>query len=85
MTPERWRQVTAVFHGARVQEADRQGAFLDDACGQDAALRADVEALLRAQAAAGGFGDVPLSLEVLPELSAGILFQPVSRRGSRRP
>lgn len=74
MTPERWRQVTAVFHAARARETDGQRAFLDDACGSDVALRADVEALLAAQAAAGRFGDVPLSLEVLPELSAGILF-----------
>jgi serine/threonine protein kinase len=74
VTPERWRQVTAVFHAARARDADEQRAFLDDACGANAALRADVEALLAAQAAAGPFGDVPLSVEALPELSPGIMF-----------
>jgi Tol biopolymer transport system component len=81
VTPERWQQVTAVFHAARARTVDEQRAFLDDACGPDLALRAEVEALLGAQAAAGPFGDGPVSLEALPEISAGMLFGPYRVEG----
>ncbi len=48
MTPERWRQVTGVFHGALAREAVHRGAFLDQVCAGDLALRAEVDAMLAA-------------------------------------
>ena len=71
MTPERWRQLTAVFHGARAREPDAQRAFLDDACVGDASLRAEVDALLAAEAQARRAGNGPLSSGILPSLPAG--------------
>ncbi len=42
-----------LFHQARSRPADRRADFLDGACGNDAALRSKVEALLAADAEAG--------------------------------
>jgi serine/threonine protein kinase len=46
MTPDRWRQVTEIFHAARARGLAGRDAFLREACGQDASLRAEVDALL---------------------------------------
>jgi serine/threonine-protein kinase len=61
MTPERWRQITEVFHAALAKDTAARGALLDDACAGDAALRAEVNALLSAHEGAGGFGERPLA------------------------
>ncbi len=45
--------------------AERQ-QFLDGACGGDAALRSEVEALLEASAGAGSFLDAPAAAAVAP-------------------
>ena len=50
MTPERWRQVTEVFHAARAHDAATRAQYLDRACGDDRALREEVDAMLAAQA-----------------------------------
>ncbi|GJG89505.1 hypothetical protein tb265_46860 [Gemmatimonadetes bacterium T265] len=50
MTPERHRQMQAVFADAAERPATERVAFLDAACAGDAALRARVEALLAADA-----------------------------------
>ena len=55
MTPERWRQVTAIFHAARGREPATRGVFLDQACGGDASLRSEIEALLAAESDASRF------------------------------
>ncbi len=46
MDPERWRRVGEVFHRALEHGADERPRFLDEACGGDAALRAEVDSLL---------------------------------------
>ena len=48
MTPERWRQVTEVFHAARSRDAAARAEYLDDACAGDRALRDEVDAMLAA-------------------------------------
>src|SRR5262245_57444833 len=53
MTPERWRQVTAVFHEALTRDAPDRPLYLDEACANDAALRSEVEAMLSADAERG--------------------------------
>ena len=60
MTPDEWRQVTAVFHDALEREPDARPAFLDDACARTPAIRTEVERLLAAHRRAEGFGEVPV-------------------------
>jgi tRNA A-37 threonylcarbamoyl transferase component Bud32/tetratricopeptide (TPR) repeat protein len=50
---ERWRRVQEIFHAAADLPPREQQAWLDDACEGDGDLRAEVEAMLRADAAAG--------------------------------
>src|SRR3954469_18374926 len=53
MNPERWRQITAVFHDALARPPASRAAFLDAACEGDPALREEVRALLGADQNAG--------------------------------
>ncbi|HEY0284587.1 MAG TPA: protein kinase [Vicinamibacterales bacterium] len=59
MTPERWVRVKEVFHAAVEHRPAGRAAFLSTACGQDAALRAEVERLLSAHEQAASFIDKP--------------------------
>jgi len=43
---ERFERLDAIFRDAVRRPAHERAAFLDEACGDDAALRADVAALL---------------------------------------
>ena len=57
MTPERWRQITDVFHAALARDTAAREAFLEQACGADRDLRGEVDALLAAHRDAGRFGE----------------------------
>ena len=46
MTPERWRAVDAALQAALACEPERRDAVVAEACGDDAALRREVESLL---------------------------------------
>ena len=46
MTPERWKQVSQIYEGARIRPAAGRAAYLAEACADDEALRRDVQALL---------------------------------------
>jgi serine/threonine-protein kinase len=46
MTPERWRRLQDVFHGAAGLDPVKRPAFLDGACAGDAELRREVEDLI---------------------------------------
>src|SRR5262245_51014503 len=46
MDPERWRNVSRIYHAARALDADRRERLLRAECGDDASLRSDVESLL---------------------------------------
>ena len=63
MTDEarRWARVKALLETALDRPAEERPAFLDEACGEDRALRADVDSLLHAHAAAaaGSFAKHP--------------------------
>ena len=72
MTPDRWRQVTAVFYAARARDVDGQRAYLDEACAGDASLRAEVESLLAAESES--LGEAAITRAVLPALSHGVMF-----------
>jgi serine/threonine-protein kinase len=73
MTPERWQQVTAIFHAARTRDAAAREGFLAEACRGDASLRKDVDAILAADAGAGSFGERPLVASG-PSFDAGTVF-----------
>src|SRR6201990_1766645 len=49
-TPSHWEQVKELFHQAVELSTEERGAFLDERCRGDAALRDAVEGLLRADA-----------------------------------
>ena len=54
MKPERWQQISRLFHAALACEGDRT-AFLKQACADDEELRLDVESMLADQASAEAF------------------------------
>src|ERR671913_280079 len=56
---ERWHAVERVLDGALDLPPAQRPAFVETACGTDAALRAEVERMLRAQEDAGDFLEEP--------------------------
>jgi Tol biopolymer transport system component len=76
MTPERWRQVTGIFHAALARnEVDRR-ALLASMCGSDSGLRREVESMLAAHDQAGRFGDTPVFAIPAPSLEPGSSIGP---------
>jgi eukaryotic-like serine/threonine-protein kinase len=63
MEPDRWRPVEALCQAALERQASERAAFLAKACGDDEALRREVEALLAHEAEAAKFMEAP-ALEV---------------------
>jgi serine/threonine protein kinase/Tol biopolymer transport system component len=55
MTPDRWQRTEAIFHAARARSAAGRAAFLASACGDDDAMRREVESLLIDAASDDGF------------------------------
>src|SRR5437016_11597665 len=55
MTPERWEQVGKLYQAALALPPYERETFLDDACGDDTAIRREVESLLAAEDVAGSF------------------------------
>src|SRR2546426_6288479 len=55
MTPERWEQVGKLYQAALALQPDERETFLDDACGDDTAMRREVVSLLAAEDGAGSF------------------------------
>jgi serine/threonine protein kinase/cytochrome c-type biogenesis protein CcmH/NrfG len=55
MTPARFQTIEEIFLAALDQEADQVSAFLETACGGDAVLQREVEALLTSDQRAGPF------------------------------
>src|SRR5262245_7437671 len=73
MTADRWQQVDLLFHGAIARTGAARQAFLAESLA-DESIRQEVERLVRAHEAAGGFMDDPAAsaaFEVLadPELA----------------
>src|SRR3954462_10852361 len=59
MTPERWQQITGIFHAALLRDSGDRRPFMHEACGADESLRAEVEAMLAAHDRAGAAGSIP--------------------------
>src|SRR5258705_13661406 len=60
MTPERWRQLEAVFQAVVDLVPEERGQYLTEVCGDDLSLRGDIEALLRQHENAGNMLEAPL-------------------------
>jgi Tol biopolymer transport system component len=75
MTPERWKQVEALYHAARVRPLGERVAFLAGACPDDEALRRNVESLLNEPVSDDGFMDTPArpAAHIVPELAPGAM------------
>ena len=60
MTPEKWQRIEKVFHAALDRAPADREAFLNEACGADSELRAEVIKLLNSLIEAGEFIEQPL-------------------------
>ncbi len=67
MDPERWHQLSDVFHEALKQTPERRATFLEEACGGDTVLRDEVASLLAYHDQADEASDTATQL-VGPEL-----------------
>jgi hypothetical protein len=54
-----WRRVNDLFHLALDRSESERARFLDEACGSDMALRAEVQSLVDSHSQADGFMEVP--------------------------
>ena len=70
MTPERWKQIEPLYHAAHSRPPGERAAFLAEACGDDEALRRDVESLLNEPVSADGFLDGPVNPSTPPSSPA---------------
>lgn len=68
MDPTAWRRVKDVVAGALDRSGPERAAYLDEACGGDAELRAEVESLLGAYSRAGTFIERPAVLQLTTTL-----------------
>lgn len=64
MTPDSWQRLKALFEQALERVPAQQTAFLAEACGEDTALKHEVESLLASHREAGGFLSEPAALPV---------------------
>jgi eukaryotic-like serine/threonine-protein kinase len=55
MTPERWQQVSRIYHDALARDSGERASFLREACQDDEALRQEVESLLAQPASTDNF------------------------------
>jgi serine/threonine protein kinase len=67
MTPERWQQVSRIYHDALARDSGERASFLREACRDDEALRQEVESLLAQPASAEDLLAAP-ALAVVPGL-----------------
>ncbi len=64
MKKDLWQRAEELFHAALERPPEARRAFLDEACGEDAALRRQVDMLLLKDAQAGSFLEKPALADV---------------------
>ena len=84
MTPERWQRVREVFEAVVELPPAARGSYLERSCGDDAALREEVEALMAADDEAGSFLERPAVADVAPGPPTRAAPPRRPRRASRR-
>ncbi len=77
MGSDRWEKIVELFYAARRIESGRRGAFLAEACGEDDALRREIESLLDQDASGAGV------LEQVADQARH--WNPVAGPGAQRP
>jgi eukaryotic-like serine/threonine-protein kinase len=84
---ERWQQIEWLYHAAREMDASARADFLAKACGEDTALRAEVESLLAQDEEVGSFLQSPAiemaAASLASELSAAQGDDRPPRAGSK--
>jgi hypothetical protein len=78
MTPERWKQLDALFHEALELQGEARAAHLAKVCGGDEQLRAEAERLIAAHERESSFIDSPILAEAAA-LTDGANESPVGR------
>jgi serine/threonine protein kinase len=82
MEPDRWQRVERIYHAAMQCEPTDRNDLLDEACGQDATLRTEVESLLIYGASPVPFLEKP-AFEVLAEALAEDIRDTESKSSTR--
>jgi serine/threonine protein kinase len=59
MMPERWREIERLYHAALERSIEERAAFLTEACGNDGALRRELDSLLEYHTRARDFIETP--------------------------
>jgi TolB-like protein len=80
VTPERWQDVERLYHEALQREPEVRAAFLDEMCGPDAELLAEVQSLL----GAGGRQSTFLETSVLQDAARRLALGHSGRLAPRR-
>ncbi|HSC30050.1 MAG TPA: protein kinase, partial [Vicinamibacterales bacterium] len=70
-SPDRARRIESLCHAALARPAGERGAFLAEACGDDAALRAEVESLIAGAESAPSFLESPVAAVSSPSSLIG--------------
>jgi serine/threonine-protein kinase len=70
MKPEQWHEVERLFHAALERLPEARGAFLDEACGKDSALRRQLEMLIAKDEPVGSFLEKPVLADAAGAFSA---------------
>jgi serine/threonine-protein kinase len=87
LTPERWRQLAPILDEALDLEPEARAAYLERACSGEAGLRADVLALLDADAASGRFLEsaaeayLEIPISITGEAAGAATLSPGARLG----
>jgi Tol biopolymer transport system component len=72
MTPERWQQVSRIYHDALTQDPQAREEFVRDACGGDEAMQKEVQSLLAQPTSAENFLGQPAAVTaVAPQRDPG--------------
>jgi tetratricopeptide (TPR) repeat protein len=80
LTPDRWREVEALFLATRDRVPGERATFLAQACRGDVALQQEVESLLAADHGATGFLEPPgVALPPMPDLESALRAQLAGR------
>ena len=66
VTTDRWRRIESLCHAALARPSVERQAFLDETCGDDAALRAEVESLLAGAESSPWFLERP-AVDIAPK------------------
>lgn len=70
MTPEKWEQISEIYHSAlEIDAGERRRAFVETACANDESLRREVESLLAANSELGDFIAEPVVKDIAPLLT----------------